>query len=103
MKYYPSIKGKWGGGGPVNHLPVSVGKEHRLSFARNVSSGTSQSALSVPAKLHAHQSFGWGSPASQPSEVAVSFSPCTCETEVPVLLLAVGCSQLPEAPHFNTM
>lgn len=48
------------GGNLANHLPVSVGKEHRLSFARNVSSGTSQSALSVPAKLHVHQSFGRG-------------------------------------------
>lgn len=54
MKYYSSIKGKWGVGWVGNTqliISVSVGKEHMLSFARNGSSGISQSALSVPAKL----------------------------------------------------
>ena len=45
---------KWGVGWVGNTqliISVSVGKEHMLSFARNGSSGISQSALSVPAKL----------------------------------------------------
>ena len=100
--YSSSIKGKWRGW-CENQLIISQclsGRSTGSAWLEMVPLGSHSLLSQYQPSCRFIRALAGGSPASQLSVVAVSLSPCTCETEV--LLLAVGCSQLPKAPHFNT-